>query len=148
MAGPPVGFRLNRSPRIPVMIDGEARLVAIANATAHASDWARRADSTLVLDLDGRAVTARLAPPPSVADAVRHAAPGAGGDVVRAPLAGVIGTVRVAAGEVVAAGQVLLTLEAMKMEHPVRAIADGLVARLHVRAGQAVQRGDALVELT
>jgi len=147
-AAPPPGFRLNGPRRLAVAIGDDVRVVPVAPTRGRPRRHARRPDGSVVLDLDGRAVTARLAPPPSVGDAVRHATPGAGGDVVRAPLAGIIGTVRVAAGEVVAAGQVLLTLEAMKMEHPVRAIADGLVARLHVRAGQAVQRGDALVELT
>ena len=78
--------------------------------------------------------------------AMRLPRPAATSSARRSP--GVIGTVRVAPGEAVAAGQVLLTLEAMKMEHPVRATADGLVTRLLVRAGQAVQRGDELVGLT
>ena len=123
-------------------------MVAVDALRDRPAGRAVRPDGSVVLDVGGRAVVARLAPPPSVDAAVRHAAPAAGGDVIRAPLAGVIGTVRVAPGEAVAAGQVLLTLEAMKMEHPVRATADGLVTRLLVRAGQAVQRGDELVGLT
>ena len=145
---PPLGFRVNGPRRIAVAIGEEVRMVAVDPIRDRPAARAVRPDGSVVLDLGGRAVVARLAPPPSVDSAVRHAAPAAGGDVVRAPLAGVIGTVRVAPGEAVAAGQVLLTLEAMKMEHPVRATADGLVTRLLVRAGQAVQRGDELVGLT
>ena len=147
-AVPPVGFRLNGPRRIAVAMGEEVRLVVARPWPARAGGWAVRPHGSVVLDVGGRAIVARLAPPPSVADAVRHAAPADDGDIISAPLAGVIGAVRVAAGEAVAAGQVLLTLEAMKMEHPIRATADGLVARVRVRAGQAVQRGDELVELT
>jgi acetyl-CoA/propionyl-CoA carboxylase biotin carboxyl carrier protein len=145
---PPIGFRLNGPRRLAVAIGEEVRVVAVDPGRDRPGARAVRPDGSIVLDVGGRAVVARLAPPPSVDAAVRHAAPAAGGDLIRAPLAGVIGTVRVALGEAVAAGQVLLTLEAMKMEHPVRATADGLVTRLLVRPGQAVQRGDELVGLT
>lgn len=147
-SGPPVGFRLNGPRRVAVAIGDEVRVVVADPLLDRPAGRAVRPDGSVVLDVGGRAIVARLAPAPSVADAVRHAAPATGGDVISAPLAGVIGAVRVAPGEAVAAGQVLLILEAMKMEHPVRATADGLVARVRVRAGQAVQRGDELVELT
>ena len=41
-----------------------------------------RSDGSVVLDVGGRAIVARLAPPPSVADAVRHAAPADDGDII------------------------------------------------------------------
>ena len=55
--------------------------------------------------------------------------------------------IRVAEGETVHAGQVLLTLESMKMESGVPAPRDGEVAKIHVVSGQAVEAGDTLVEL-
>jgi propionyl-CoA carboxylase alpha chain len=48
-------------------------------------------------------------------------------------------------GAEVAAGDVLLVLEAMKMEHPVRATADGTVSEVLVAAGQQVDSGAVLV---
>ena len=51
------------------------------------------------------------------------------------------------AGDAVKAGQQLLIIEAMKMENEVLAPADGTVSAVHVAAGQAVQQGDALVDL-
>ncbi|HTS15793.1 MAG TPA: biotin/lipoyl-containing protein, partial [Candidatus Sulfotelmatobacter sp.] len=147
-AGPPPGFRLNGPPQVPVAIGEASRLVAVAGAPDHAADWAPRRDGTLVLDVAGRAVAARLAPPPTIAAALRHAAPAAHGEVIAASLPGIVVAVRVAAGEPVAAGQLLLILEAMKMEHPVRAATAGTVGRVEVQAGQAVQRGDVLVRLT
>jgi biotin carboxyl carrier protein len=44
-------------------------------------------------------------------------------------------------------GDVLMVLEAMKMELPVRAPADGTVARVNCREGELVQPGEALAEL-
>ncbi len=60
---------------------------------------------------------------------------------------GVVSGVRVREGEVVEAHQVLLVLEAMKMENAITAPVDGLVEHVLVKPGQAVNRGDVLVEL-
>ncbi|WP_366555173.1 acetyl/propionyl/methylcrotonyl-CoA carboxylase subunit alpha [Aquibaculum sediminis] len=60
---------------------------------------------------------------------------------VVAPMPGKVVQVAVAAGEEVVRGQLLLVLEAMKMEHSLRAPADGRVGALHVRAGDQVEEG-------
>jgi 3-methylcrotonyl-CoA carboxylase alpha subunit len=51
------------------------------------------------------------------------------------------------AGDVVAAGDLLLKLESMKMEHPVRALAAAVVESVLVRAGDVVNIGSPLVRL-
>jgi biotin carboxyl carrier protein len=71
-----------------------------------------------------------------------------GPHVIRAPIPGRIGSVRVSDGEAVEEGASLLTLEAMKMENVVRAPRAGTIARVAVAAGQTVELGDSLVELT
>jgi biotin carboxyl carrier protein len=53
-------------------------------------------------------------------------------------------TLHAAAGDAVAAGDPVITLEAMKMEHAVVAPADGRVTELHVDAGDQVTRGQVL----
>ena len=63
-----------------------------------------------------------------------------------APMPGKIILVRVSAGEQVAAGQTLLVMEAMKMEHAVTASAAGVVTELYVAAGDQVE-ADALLAL-
>jgi len=62
-----------------------------------------------------------------------------------APMPGVVLDVRCVAGEEVAAGQTLVVLEAMKMEHPMTAPADGRVAEVRVVTGQQVDNGAVLL---
>jgi len=65
-----------------------------------------------------------------------------------APLPGAIGRVLVVPGQRVAAGDLLLTLEAMKLEHPVHAPAAGVVAELPVSTGAQVDTGAVLAVIT
>jgi len=62
-----------------------------------------------------------------------------------APLPGTVVKVAVAAGDPVTAGDTLVAIEAMKMEHEVRALADGTVTEVHVVAGEQVESGRLLV---
>ncbi len=66
------------------------------------------------------------------------------GEVV-APMPGTILSVEVEAGQHVEAGQVLITLEAMKMKNPIRTTHPGVVAEIMVQPGEAVAYGDPLV---
>ncbi|SFR54566.1 biotin carboxylase N-terminal domain-containing protein [Litoreibacter janthinus] len=77
----------------------------------------------------------------------RDAGQGAGDGVTRAPMPGLVRVVDVAAGAQVKAGDRLLVLEAMKMEHALRADADGIVAEVMTSAGDQVTAGAALVRM-
>ncbi|HXJ67995.1 MAG TPA: biotin/lipoyl-containing protein [Verrucomicrobiae bacterium] len=74
---------------------------------------------------------------------------GAGGHDggLSAPMPGVITKVMVVVGDEVTRGQPLLALEAMKMEHLIRAPREGRVKRVGASPGQMVQAGAELVEL-
>jgi len=63
------------------------------------------------------------------------------------PMPGTIVSVHVAAGDRVAAGQLVVKLEAMKMTNAVKAPQDAEVVEVRVAAGQAVSHGDVLVVL-
>ena len=65
---------------------------------------------------------------------------------VSAPMPGVVASVAVASGRSVVAGDLLMTIEAMKMETALHAERDGTVAALHVAAGQSVEAKDLLLE--
>ncbi len=67
---------------------------------------------------------------------------------VPAPMPGVIGSVGVVPGQKVQAGDVLLTLEAMKMETAITADRDGVVERIVTPAGTQVDAKDLLIELS
>ena len=83
---------------------------------------------------------------PKAAPAPKAAAPvAASAATVSAPMPGKILDVKVKAGQAVKRGEVLLILEAMKMQNEIMAPADGTVADVRVSAGQAVNTGDVMI---
>ena len=62
-----------------------------------------------------------------------------------APMQGIVLVVLVAVGDVVVAGQPLVKMEAMKMEHTIKSTADGIVAAVYFQAGDQVESGVALI---
>lgn len=71
----------------------------------------------------------------------------AGGDTVDAPMPGLVKEVSVAPGKTVAAGERLVILEAMKMEHALAAPRGGVVAEVVAQVGDQVAAGAALIRL-
>jgi biotin carboxyl carrier protein len=65
----------------------------------------------------------------------------AGKGEIKSVMPGVVKEIRVQAGDTVALHQPLLVLEAMKMENEIRADRAGTVTAVHVKAGQAVEKG-------
>ena len=96
---------------------------------------------------------APVAAPAPAADPAPAAAPApaapvaAGAETINAPMPGNIVNVMVKAGDTVAKGQVLLVLEAMKMENEIMSPRDGVVAGVHVSKGESVDSGKLLVSL-
>ena len=96
------------------------------------------------IELIGGAAAAAQAP---VQAAPAPAAAPAGGETVTSPMPGTILDVKVAAGQAVKSGDVLMVLEAMKMENEIMAPCDGTVAAVNVTKGAAVQSGDVLCSI-
>jgi glutaconyl-CoA/methylmalonyl-CoA decarboxylase subunit gamma len=94
-----------------------------------------------------RAAPALATPRAAPAPAARPTAGAAGGAAIRAPMPGTIASIDVSVGAQVERGQVLLVLEAMKMNNAIRAPRDGQVAELLVVPGQSVAHGDPLLKL-
>ena len=61
---------------------------------------------------------------------------------------GLVVKVEVAVGDRIEAGQGVVIVEAMKMENELRAEAPGVVAHVHVRPGQTVEKDQVLIDLT
>ena len=84
---------------------------------------------------------------PKAAPAAAPAAVPAGGKKINAPMPGTVVDVKVNAGDTVKKGQILVILEAMKMENEIMAPEDGKVVSVVTTKGAAVNTGDALVVL-
>lgn len=107
---------------------------------------------TYTVDVQGQQFVVTVAPggqtqvAPSTA-ATPAPAPSAGGVGITAPLSGNIFKVLVAEGAAVESGDVVLVMEAMKMETEIRASSAGTVSQVMVREGDTVSAGDTLVTL-
>jgi acetyl-CoA/propionyl-CoA carboxylase biotin carboxyl carrier protein len=122
---------LEAGARVPVTVDGVTRNYAVALD-----------GDTLWLSRDGQAWAVREQAPLD-ADAVQAAA-GSGGPVV-SPMPGTVTLVEVAEGQAVTAGQRLVVVEAMKMEHVLAAPVNGTVRDLRAKPGAAVARDAVLL---
>ena len=111
-----------------------------------------------VEDMGGAASTApkaaapKAAPAPAAAPAPKAAAPApaakpvaAGAATISAPMPGKVLEVKVKAGDAVKAGDVLMILEAMKMQNEIMAPADGTISDVRISAGQTVGTGDVMI---
>jgi acetyl-CoA/propionyl-CoA carboxylase biotin carboxyl carrier protein len=140
------GFRLNAPAQARVTIATQTRSVSASAGPRVPS--VSLPDGSVVLDLNGRSVRAQLAAPPTIEAAVRGALhDGSASQSIVAPMPGVVIAVRVSEGDEVEAGQILVVLEAMKMENTVTAPGAGRVEKVFVAPGQQVQRAETLVEL-
>jgi propionyl-CoA carboxylase alpha chain len=134
--GPPGVMLVSCTPDEVVMeVDGVVRRWRVASYAS--------ADGETRLEVDGDTGSVTFT------EADRFPLPGDAGDAgsLRAPLPGTVVAVRVAVGDEVSAGQELLVVEAMKIQHVVRADRDGRVTVLPVQAGSTVEVGAVLAVL-
>lgn len=102
----------------------------------------------VVYDVQVEEVDGSAAPSaPAAAPAPKAAPAAAGGEPVKAPMPGTILDVPVKVGQSVKSGDVLVVLEAMKMENEIKAGRDGVVASVAVSKGESVDTGAVLVTL-
>jgi 3-methylcrotonyl-CoA carboxylase alpha subunit len=114
------------------LVDGTRRRVA----------YAVRAQDATWVSLEGRVFVIK-------AEQSGRRTTGHGDDetALAAPMPAAVVSVHVTPGQTVAGGDILITLEAMKMEMAVKAPRAGVVRAVHCRAGELVQPGVALLEL-
>ena len=102
-----------------------------------------------VEEVSGGAATAvpAAAQAPKAAPAPTAPAPAVGAEVISSPMPGTIMSIDVKVGQAVKKGDILVILEAMKMENEIMAPHDATVAAVHVNKGDSVESGTALVSL-
>jgi len=137
------GFRINAaaSNRQWLHVAGVEQLVETESARANAPLASLRLHGETIVFEDGLAFA--FSDEAAIADAA-HAA---GDNQIRSPMPGKIVQTPVAEGGAVTKGQVLVVLEAMKMEHALTAPADGVLAELKVKLGDQVSEGVVLARL-
>ena len=89
------------------------------------------------------AAAPKAAPAAAPAPAAKPVAAGAA--TISTPLPGKVLEVKVKAGDAVKAGDVLMILEAMKMQNEIMAPADGTISDVRISAGQTVGTGDVMI---
>ncbi len=104
--------------------------------------YLHQTDGTVTIARDGHRLSFSLTDPMAAAEATAH-----GGDCIAAPLPGIVKSLNVAPGDLVATGDILAVMEAMKMEHSLTAPRDGTIAEVAVRAGEQVEEGALLIAL-
>ena len=132
-----------------VMVNGEIYAVTIEEIIASTpGSVLSRVAAPVPTTISAPAVSAPPAPPKPVAP---PPAPkptpvvSSSGKAVQAPMPGKVLAVKVAPGDAVKSGTLLVILEAMKMENDIMAPVAGTVAAVNVRAGDSVSTGEVLV---
>jgi 3-methylcrotonyl-CoA carboxylase alpha subunit len=120
-------------------LEADGTLVATVDGLAERMAVVRTGDA-LVLFRHGGAVRLEIVDPLAGADDTDTAA-----GRLASPMPGKVVALMVEAGQAVTRGEALLVLEAMKMEHTIRAPADGTVVTIRYRVGEQVSEGEDLV---
>ncbi|MEV8266716.1 biotin carboxylase N-terminal domain-containing protein [Microbacterium sp. NPDC076911] len=108
----------------------------------------------LEVSLPDRVVTASAAPgrpvavPPSRRSHEKSATAGASGDAVKSPMQATIVKIAVQDGQQVVKGDLVVVLEAMKMEQPIQAHKDGVIGAINAAAGTTVAAGHQLLTIS
>jgi oxaloacetate decarboxylase alpha subunit len=129
---------------------------AAPNASAAAVETSKAKDSpeTYSVNVDGKNFTVTVGPvgaemvvQPASTDTVHVIPTASSGSVISAPMAGNILKIPVQMGSVINEGDVVVIMEAMKMETEIRSKFAGIVSEIHVKEGGAVAGGSALITL-
>ncbi|OBJ98769.1 acetyl/propionyl-CoA carboxylase subuit alpha [Mycolicibacterium fortuitum] len=134
------GVELPEADGVSLVSAAPGRVVLSISGVERAFDVARYGDQVFVDSPLGPVQLAAVPRFPDPADAVAHGS-------LLAPMPGSVVRVGAAVGETVTAGQPLIWLEAMKMEHTIAAPEDGVLAELNVAAGQQVEVGAVLARV-
>lgn len=135
---------------VPGIAEPESAAVAPATTSGHAEAYSVRVDGKVYrveVAPDGSLTDIAPASDSAPAPVTAAATPVSGGKPLNAPLAGNIFKVKVAVGQQINEGDVVIILEAMKMETEVRSTTSGTITAISVKEGDAVQSGQPLITI-
>lgn len=127
-----------------VTINNNEYEVEVENGKAGIIGVNEAAAETAAAVMPSQAGTADTKPATAAKAAQPAPAAAAGGEIIKAPMPGTILDIKVSTGTVVKKGQVLLILEAMKMENEIVAPNGGTVVQIQAAKGSSVNAGDIL----
>jgi acetyl-CoA/propionyl-CoA carboxylase biotin carboxyl carrier protein len=133
---------------VPAFTAAAAAAPAAPRDTVVVEVGGRRLEVTLPADLRGGTGTVHSPRPPARRGASGPASSSAGSDILAAPMQGTIVKIAVQDGDTVAAGDLVVVLEAMKMEQPLQAHRAGTVNALSVQVGATVTAGSPICTIT
>lgn len=132
-----------------ISVDGksyEVEVEDVASGTSSAVRTAPAASAAPVSVQETAAPAPAAVPAPSAPPVKPVSSPAdAKGEILRAPMPGTILSVTATVGQSVKRGEILLVLEAMKMENEIVAHIDGTISGIYVQKGSTVNAGDTLV---
>jgi len=124
-----------------IVIDGKPHLVELERSDIHSASFSVVIDGKPhIVKLESIEATSRLSTPTDVVvmeDAIEG--------VIKAPMVGQVVLIQITPGDSIKQGDVLLILEAMKMENEIRASKNGIIKEVRVSEGEMVNMGDILV---
>ena len=134
----PLGTTGSTAETVLLVVDGRPRVVTVERDGAATRVWVGGAPVEVEVRTEADLLLERFGLDAGDAGADRE---------VKAPMPGLVLRVLVEPGATVEAGQGVVVLEAMKMENELAAPAAGTVAAVHASAGDAVAKGDLLIEV-
>lgn len=132
-----------------ISVDGKSYEVEVEDVTAGSSANVRPSQAAYAaepaLASAPASPEAKAVPAPKAPASVPAAPADFKGEILRAPMPGTILSVSASVGQSVKRGEILLILEAMKMENEIVSHIDGTISGIYVQKGSTVNAGDTLV---
>ena len=127
---------------------GEARVLSVAAATENVT-YIAPAPAPVAVAQEAAPVAAPVAAAPVAAPVAAPAVASkpAGGDTINSPMPGTIISIQKRVGDHVRSGDVVLILEAMKMENEIVAMSEGTITHILTSKGAVVSTGDPLITI-
>lgn len=130
-----------------VTVNGTDYKVELADAVPAPAQQAARPAPQATFTAAPAVTPQATAPAPQAAQTATASTPQGKGEVVTAPLPGVILDIKVKVGDAVKAGQTVAVLEAMKMENEIESTASGTVTAVNAGKGDSVLEGAAIITI-